>query len=154
MSDNLFDLIRSRFPSDPSAPFIETPDGQIMSYGALDEASGRIARLLAEAGVSKGDRVAAVVEKSPEAIVLYLAVLRAGGVYLPLNTAYQAKEIEYFLGDAEPRVVVCRPESEAEVAGLAGDAQVFTLGAAGAGTLIEASAGLDPEFPLHPRRGR
>ena len=147
MSDNLFELIRARFPGDPDAPFIETPDGRVVTYGALDEASGRMARLLAEAGVAKGDRVAALVEKSPEAILLYLAVMRAGAVYLPLNTAYHAQEIAYFLGDAEPRVVVCRPEAEAEIAGLAGSARVFTLGQAGNGSLIEASAGLDPAFP-------
>ena len=152
MSENLFDLIRARFPRDPDAPFIETPDGRVVTYGALDEASGRLARLLAENGVVKGERVAAMVEKSPEAILLYLAVLRAGGVYLPLNTAYRAQEIAYFIGDAEPRVVVCRPDSEAEVVGLAGNAKVFTLGQAGDGTLIAESAGLDPDFASVPAK--
>ncbi|MEM7222430.1 MAG: malonyl-CoA synthase [Pseudomonadota bacterium] len=150
MSDSLFDLIRERFPRDPEASFIETPGGRVMTYGEVEEATGRLARLLAEAGVAKGDRVAAIVEKSPEAILLYLAVLRAGGVYLPLNTAYRAQEIAYFLGDAEPRAVVWRPEAEAEIAALAGTAKVFTLGQAGDGSLMDASADLDPDFQSVP----
>jgi malonyl-CoA/methylmalonyl-CoA synthetase len=148
MSDNLFDLIRSRFPADLSRPFIETPEGRSISYGELDAATGRMAGLLAARGVAKGDRVAAIVEKSPEAVFLYLATLRAGAVYLPLNTAYTGAEVAYFLGDAEPKVTVCRPEAEAALAPLAAEAgsQLLTLGQAGEGSLIEASRELAPDF--------
>jgi malonyl-CoA/methylmalonyl-CoA synthetase len=152
MSDNLFDLVRSRFPGDLSRPFIETPEGRRVSYGELDAATGRMARLLAERGVEKGDRVAAIVDKSSEAVFLYLATLRAGAAYLPLNTAYTAAEIAYFLGDAEPKVVVCRPEAEAALAPLAAEAgaRVLTLGQAGEGSLVDASRGLDPDFAPVP----
>ena len=155
MSDNLFDLIRSRFPNDLSRPFIETPEGRSISYGELEAATGRMARLLAARGVAKGDRVAAIVEKSPEAVFLYLATLRAGAVYLPLNTAYTEAEVGYFLGDAEPKVTVCRPEAEAALAPLAAEAgsQLLTLGQAGEGSLVEASRELPADFEPVPATG-
>ena len=153
MSDNIYDLFRSRFPQDRTRPFIETEDGGILNYGDLDAAVGRYARLLADLGVVKGDRVAVQVEKSPENIVLYLAVVRAGGVYLPLNPAYTKAEVEYFLTDAEPRVFVCRPETEAalrEVADKAKVAHLLTLGTKGDGSLPEKAKGLDPDFATVP----
>ncbi|HYG86499.1 MAG TPA: malonyl-CoA synthase [Azospirillum sp.] len=153
MSDNIYDLFRSRFPKDRTRPFIEAEDGGIVTYGDLDTLAGRYARLLADLGVQKGDRVAVQVEKSAENIVLYLAVVRAGGVYLPLNPAYTKAEVEYFLTDAEPRVFVCRPETEAalrEVADKARVAHVLTLGTEGDGSLPERAAGLDPEFATVP----
>ena len=91
-------------------------------------------------GVKPGDRVAVQVEKSAEAIVLYLACLRAGAVYLPLNTAYTLAELEYFIGDAEPRVVVCATrEAGRPVPGRRklGVAAVETLGTNGDGTLLD-----------------
>ena len=129
--------------------FIETPDGRQISYGELDSASGRIATLLSDCGVVPGDRVAAIVEKSPEATFLYLACLRAGAVYLPLNTAYQEAELSYFLGDAEPRVVVCDPGAEDIVAPIAArhGGRTLTLAAEGAGSLTEESRGRDGDFP-------
>ena len=153
MSDNIYDLFRSRFPKDRTRPFIETEDGGILTYGGLDEAVGRYARLLSDLGVAKGDRVAVQVEKSAENIVLYLAVVRAGGVYLPLNPAYTKAEVEYFLTDAEPRVFVCRPETEAalrEVADKARVAHLLTLGTKGDGSLPERAKGLDPDFTTVP----
>jgi malonyl-CoA/methylmalonyl-CoA synthetase len=153
MSDNIYDLFRSRFPTDRTRPFIETEGGSIVTYGDLDERVGCYARLLADLGVVKGDRVAVQVEKSTENIVLYLAVVRAGGVYLPLNPAYTKAEVEYFLTDAEPRVFVCRPETEAalrEVADKARVAHVLTLGTAGDGSLPERAKGLDPNFATVP----
>jgi malonyl-CoA/methylmalonyl-CoA synthetase len=152
MSDNLFELIRARFPDDLSTPFIETADGHAIGYGELETATGRLARLLADRGVAKGDRLAAIVEKSPEAVFLYLATLRAGAVYLPLNTAYTPAEIAYFLGDAEPKLTVCRPEAEAALAPLAAEAgsALLTLGQAGDGSLIEESRELAPDFAPVP----
>ncbi len=142
MNENLYSLFESRFPADRTATFIETDTGRTYSYADLDRRSARLARLLAALGVRKGDRVAVQVEKSPEAIFLYLACLRAGAVYLPLNTAYQRGEIEYFLGDAEPRVAVCRPESEAmfrDIAGRTKVPHVLTLDPHGGGSLAEHS---------------
>ncbi len=94
--------------------------------------AGRLANLLTGLGLEPGDRVAVQVEKSPEALILYLGTVRAGGVFLPLNTGYTAHELAYFLGDAEPRIVVCRPAKDAgsmaEIAAKAGVAHVLTLG--------------------------
>ncbi len=149
--DNLYGLFRSRFPADRGATFIETASGRVYSYADLEAESGRYARLLADLGVAPGDRVAAQVEKSPEAIFLYLAVVRMGAVYLPLNTAYRPAEVEYFLGDAEPAAVVCAPEQADAIAAIArrtGVPGLLTLGADGGGTLPERARGLDPDYPV------
>ncbi|MDJ0946318.1 MAG: malonyl-CoA synthase [Kiloniellales bacterium] len=148
MSENLFQKLRAGFPDDRSRTAIELPDGRIHSYADLEAASGRFARLLRDLGVAPGDRVAVQVEKSAEALFLYLACLRAGAIYLPLNTAYTPAEIAYFLGDAEPVVFVCTPAAEAalrDVAGAAGVAHLLTQGQSGEGSLAEAARDLDPE---------
>jgi malonyl-CoA/methylmalonyl-CoA synthetase len=90
----------------PDRPFLSTPGGQRLSYGAMNQLVDRIAAALAHRAVTPGDRVVAQVEKSPEAVALYLACLRSGAVFVPLNTAYTTAEIEYFLGDADPKVAV------------------------------------------------
>ena len=89
------------------------PDGGELLGSELHQLSGRIANVLANHGVVAGDRVAMQTEKSVPALALYLACLRAGALFLPLNTAYTAAELDYFLGDAEPRVFVCDPKVEA-----------------------------------------
>jgi malonyl-CoA/methylmalonyl-CoA synthetase len=118
MSDaNLYSRMATRFPADPSArPFAVLPDGRRYSYADLDKVSARFANTLISLGVQPGDRVAVQVEKSIEAFMLYLGALRAGGVFLPLNTAYTGAELAYFLGDAEPRVFVCDPARAAALA--------------------------------------
>src|ERR1041384_2199488 len=99
MNDNLF----TRFAAPQrSKNFLDVPGRGAISYAETSASAGRLARVLARAGVKKGDRVAAQVEKSPEALFLYLACLRAGAVYLPLNPAYTAAELSYFIADAEP----------------------------------------------------
>ncbi|HEY7638867.1 MAG TPA: malonyl-CoA synthase [Steroidobacteraceae bacterium] len=90
----------------PDRPLLRTPDRQQYSYGAMDRLVERIAAALAQRAVAPGDRVVAQVEKCPEAVALYLACLRSGAVFVPLNTAYTTAEIDYFLGDAEPKVAV------------------------------------------------
>ena len=149
MSESLFAIFKSRFPSDRSRAFIERPDGRHLTYGDLLDLSGRLASTLVELGVKPGDRVAAQVEKSPEALMVYLASLRAGAVYLPLNTAYTAGEIRYFLGDAEPTVFVCRPELAEQMRALAAEVgvpRVETLGEEGDGTLMEKARDGRPDF--------
>ena len=94
---------------DPSRLAIEQLDGTRISYGDLIARAGQIANVLVARGVKPGDRVAAQTEKSVPALVLYLATVRAGAVYLPLNTAYTLNELEYFISDAEPSLVVCDP---------------------------------------------
>ena len=108
MANHLFDLLRSG-AKDPEKTFAELIDGRWYRYQDVDDVSARFANALVDLGVEPDDRVAVQVEKSIEAIMLYLGTIRAGAVFLPLNTAYTAAEIEYFVGDAEPRVFVCDP---------------------------------------------
>ena len=108
MTNHLYDLLRSG-ATDPDKTFAELIDGRWYRYQDVDDVSARFANALVDLGVEPGDRVAVQVEKSVEAIMLYLGTSRAGAVFLPLNTAYTAAEIDYFIGDAEPRVFVCDP---------------------------------------------
>ena len=152
---NLYSLLRARFPEDPDAPCLILPDGRAWTYGDIDQACGRIAGLIAALGLLPGDRVAAQVDKSPEALVLYLACLRAGTVFLPLNPAYQRHELAYFLGDAKPGLFVCRPqmrELAEELAACAGVAHVLTLNDDGRGSLIACAAKQRDVLPVVPRR--
>jgi malonyl-CoA/methylmalonyl-CoA synthetase len=143
---NLYTALCTEGTADGLA-FIRLPSGGELSYGALRAQSAQLARALVKAGLQPGDRVAVQVEKSATAVLLYLATLRAGGVYVPLNSAYTLHEMEYFLDDAAPRIVVCAPEKRREMAPLAerfGGAALLTLGAdAGSGTLV-AAAGTEP----------
>jgi malonyl-CoA/methylmalonyl-CoA synthetase len=148
MSNHLFDLIRSHSPGTDKR-CIETADGAVITYGDMERRSGRYADALVRLGVGPGDRVAVQVEKSVEVIFLYLGCVRAGAVFLPLNTAYTPAEIAYFLGDAEPRVFVCDPGRMAAlvpVAAKAGVTHTMTLGADGRGTMAEAAAGASETF--------
>lgn len=106
MNENLYHRFSENFPSDPSTPVVIGPDGVIADYAALDAAAARFANTLTCMGAKIGDRVTVQVEKSLSALWLYLACLRAGLVFHPLNTAYQTSELEYFLGNAEPKIVV------------------------------------------------
>jgi malonyl-CoA/methylmalonyl-CoA synthetase len=152
---NLYTLLARHFPKDPAAPCLILPDGRVWTYRDVERASGRIANLIVSLGLRPGDRVAAQVEKSAEALVLYLAALRAGMVFLPLNPAYQRHELEYFLGDAQPGLFVCRPQARAladEVAANAGVPNVFELDDAGRGSLIAAAAPHADDFKTVARK--
>jgi malonyl-CoA/methylmalonyl-CoA synthetase len=146
-NSNLFCALRAAFPGDLDQIAVETtsPQGEPLLYTwrDLDHASARIANLLASLKLPSGSRVAVQVEKSVEAMLLYLATLRAGYVFLPLNTAYQSGEIEYFVGNAEPAVVVCTPGNfgwVSKIAFKAGTQHVFTLGDDRTGSLLERAA--------------
>lgn len=145
--NNLFSALRAAFPADLRSTAVETtaPDGTPLLYtwADLDHASARIANLLTSLKLPEGSRVAVQVEKSVEAMLLYLATLRAGYVFLPLNTAYQSAEIEYFIGNAEPAVVVCSPGNFGWVSKIAfalGTQHVFTLGDDRTGSLLDRAA--------------
>jgi malonyl-CoA/methylmalonyl-CoA synthetase len=127
---------------DASRLAIEIPDGRRISYGDLIALSGQTANVLVNRGVKPGDRVAAQTEKSVPGLVLYLATVRAGAVYLPLNTAYTLNELEYFITDAEPSLVVCDPAKAEGIGAIAAKvgAKVETLGADGKGSLTDAAA--------------
>lgn len=147
MTNHLLDIFRGRMPA-LERTFIETSGGRRLTYGYGLGLSARLAHALAASGVAPGDRVAVQVEKSPEAIVLYLACLRVGAVYLPLNTAYTLAELDYFIGDAEPTLFVCAPEKALALRSLCEkhDTALATLGTAGEGSLMEAATGRPTTF--------
>ncbi len=158
MTGNLFEKICATAPN-RDRTFIETHDGRVVSYGDLFDASGRYANALRTVGVEFGDRVAVQVDKSPECVLLYLACLRLGAVYLPLNQAYTLAELEYFIGDSEPRLVVCAPERAGEIGVLAerlGVGATLTLGIDGKiGSLIERARNQPADFARrHLHAGR
>lgn len=130
--------------------FASRPGLPDITYGDLFDGAERLAGRLIGAGVAPGDRVAVQVDKSIEALQLYIGTVLAGGVFLPLNTAYTGSEVAYFLSDATPSVVVCDPARLAEMSSLAGAARLFTLGADGTGTLTDDLA-LVPGFTPVPR---
>ena len=147
MNANLFSRLFDRL-DDPARLAIETADGQHISYGDLIARAGQTANVLVERGVKPGDRVAAQTEKSVPGLVLYLATVRAGAVYLPLNTAYTLNELEYFITDAEPSLVVCDPAKASGIGAIAAKvgAKIETLGADGKGSLTNAAATAGPVF--------
>lgn len=106
MHGNLYDVLADGFPRDRARPCFLLSDGSVVSYGALEEGAAQVAGQLIADGVEPGDRVGLQVEKSIEAVMIYLGVLKAGGVFLPLNAAYTPTEVEYFRKDAEPRVFI------------------------------------------------
>jgi len=147
MNANLFSRLFDNLDN-PARLAIEMLDGKHISYGDLIAMAGQMANVLVEGGVKPGDRVAAQTEKSVPGLVLYLGTVRAGAVYLPLNTAYTLNELEYFLSDAEPSMVVCDPSKAEGIGAIAAKigARVMTLGADGKGSLTDAAAKAKPEF--------
>lgn len=151
-SDNLFDLF-TRDLADLSAVAIETPEGQRISYDQLVGLTGQMANALTGLGLKPGDRLAAQVEKSVQALILYLATVRAGGVFLPLNTGYTPAEIDYFVTDAQPAIFVCDPAAAADLQATAdrAGARLVTLDAAGQGSLTDAARAAPADFATVPR---
>ena len=149
---NLFELLLGS-SRDADRVALETADGRTWTFADLAAEAGRYANLLVARGVKPGDRVAVQVEKSVPNLLLYLGTIRAGAVYLPLNTAYTANELDYFLGDAEPSLVVCDPAKREALAGLVAgrDVAVETLDAAGEGSLSAAAATQPTGFATVPR---
>lgn len=146
MSNHLFDAIRSA--AVPDAVFIHTLDGRNWTYRDMLELSGRLAATLETLDVRPGDRVAVQVEKSPEALMLYLACIRAGAVYLPLNTAYTLAELDYFISDAEPRLVIMAPKARDAILPIAQKygVHVETLDEVGGGSLLELAHDKEANF--------
>ncbi|MEO5759498.1 MAG: AMP-binding protein, partial [Mesorhizobium sp.] len=147
MSNHLFDAFRSRMPA-PERLLMESDDGRSLTYGDMLARSAQLAHALLQLAVEPGDRVAVQVEKSPEAVLLYLACLRAGAVFLPLNTAYTLTELEYFFGDAEPRLVVCDPAraDDIELLAVKSGAATVTLGRDGQGSLTDQASRQATDF--------
>ena len=145
---NLYAHYQRHFPTDLDTQLLLDADGRSVTYAEADEASARVANCLLQLGASRGDRVTVQVEKSMENLFLYLACLRAGLVYLPLNTAYKASELAYFLGDAEPAIVVCDSAALTTIQSVlpAGGVKALqTLDADGTGTLMQQAADASTE---------
>ena len=152
--ENLFALFEDRFPEDQRHTLLRTPDGRSYSYMEVVDETARIARCFRDMGLQPGNRVTVQVGKSPEAVWLYLACLRAGLIFHPLNPDYQIDELVYFVGNAEPSAIVCDPASEELFNELikGRDCVVLTLDTAGAGTLNAAIQEMAPEFETVPRQ--
>lgn len=146
---NLYQLLQSGFPADLSKVALETPEGFRLTWEQLDAATAQYAGFLASLDLPEGARIAVQLEKSPDSLLFYLATLRAGFVYVPLNTAYRDEEVAYFLGDATPDVVVCadaRFDSVAPLAEKLGVRHVFTINEDRTGTLPKAAEGFGSKF--------
>lgn len=156
---NLYSALRAAFPADLQKTAVEAiePGGQSLyySWADLEHGSARMANLLASLNLPAGSRIAVQVEKSVEAMMLYLATLRSGHVFLPLNTAYQSAEMEYFIANAEPAVVVCAPGCFGWVSKIAfnrGVGHVYTLGTDRTGSLLDRAAHHGDEHQVVARK--
>jgi len=153
-NDNLFSALRAAFPLHLDDVAVETDNDLTYSWRDLERATAMMANLLDSLGLSEGSRIAVQVDKSVEAMVLYLATLRAGYVFLPHNTAYQSAEIEYFIGNAEPAVVVCTGQNfgwVSKIAFKAGTQHVFTLNDDRTGSLLDRAAHCADQHPVAVR---
>jgi malonyl-CoA/methylmalonyl-CoA synthetase len=133
----------------PRQLFLKTPSGRQYSYESLREESGRFASALIERGVVPGERVAVQVEKCAEAVLLYVACLRMGAVFVPINVANTLNEVDYFLRDSRPRIAIIRPADRTVLEPLAeraGIPHVETLGADGEGSFLESAAQATANF--------
>ena len=151
MTNHLYDGVFGQHAAN-SKTFLYTANGEV-SFADLTALTDRLAGLLVATGLTPGDRVAVQADKSVMLLALYAATVKAGGVYLPLNTGYTAAELDYFLGDAEPRIVVTAAAAATTIAPLAarGGATLFTLDADESGSLAEAAATHRDEFTAVPR---
>jgi malonyl-CoA/methylmalonyl-CoA synthetase len=129
-------------PAAPVDPFLTVPGARPLSYGDIDDRSAALAGALRSAGLVGGDRVVAQVDKSPDAIALYLACLRSGVIFIPINTAYTDAEVQYFVDDAGASLLICAPERESKLAAIA--VRLETLGTDGSGTLARLAVDADP----------
>ena len=152
---NLYAHFHRQFRRHAADELLCTADGRSYSYADVDRRSAAIASCLSDLGISPGDRVSVQVEKSPQGLCLYLACLRAGFVFHPLNMAYTSSELEYFLNNAEPAVVICDPAREhaiKQIADAAAARFVVTLDGDGGGTLTDRANGVGADFGIVPRR--
>ncbi|MFP6814902.1 MAG: AMP-binding protein, partial [Pseudomonadales bacterium] len=144
MTQSLTSRLHDAFSKFAERPCLRIPGADDWTYGDVNALCVRFAAVLGEAGVANGERLLVQIDKSPQAVALYLACLRTGAAYVPINTAYTPAEVEYFLNDAQPRLFVCRPDDEAVLATVANktahksahDVTVLTLGSVGDGSLM------------------
>ncbi len=150
---NLFSRFHVARPGSADRELLTTPQGRTLTYGDADRCSARIANHLTALGVRPGERVSVQVEKSADNLCLYLACLRAGFVYHPLNMGYKQAELDYLIGNAEPAAVICDSTRESTLGAIAQSARarhVLTLDQDGTGTLMEGARDRDSHCPVHP----
>lgn len=145
---NLYSTFQQKFPADADTVFARDADDRTLSYRQLESGSARFANYFVSLGLQRGDRIAVQVEKSFEALLVYLAALRSGLVYLPLNTGYTDNELSYFFSDAGPALVIGGPDKSEQLRKLLPDpgVQLETLAADGSGSLVSAAAGFPDQF--------
>ncbi|SFE46507.1 malonate--CoA ligase [Roseivivax sediminis] len=154
MANPLYDMLFARH-SDRPAPLMRLAGGGTLSYAEFLARTAQFARLFADAGIEPGDRLALQVAKTPEALMIYAACLRAGIVFLPLNTAYTPAEIAYFVQDSGAKILICDParrEALAPVAEHEGT-RIETMGADGLGSLAARTFSLPERFETVDRSG-
>ncbi|MFV0490653.1 MAG: malonate--CoA ligase [Pseudorhodobacter sp.] len=153
MTNPLYDHLFGRHAAS-ERPFLRLPDSTSISYAEFIQRSGRLAAVLALQGLKPGDRLVAQVEKSPDALALYAACVRAGIIFLPLNTAYTAEELRYFISDSDAALVICAPRDAAVIGTIAADcgAKLLTLDGIGGGSLVTAIEAVTGEGEIADRR--
>jgi malonyl-CoA/methylmalonyl-CoA synthetase len=150
LPDNLFSHFVAA-AADPEKHFLRPPDGAPLTFREVFATAARFAHVLVKQGVQPGDRVAVQAEKSPAALILYLACLRAGAVYLPLNTGYTPPELAYFVTDSEPRLFVCAQKNREKIQAALPSLSFLTLSDDGhAGSLIAEAEWAPADFPDTP----
>jgi len=152
MANPLYDRLFGKHAG-KDTPFLYLPDGTVLSHAGFLEMAAQIAHALTQGGLEPGDRLAAQVQKSPMALALYAACVRAGVVFLPLNTAYTVDELSYFIENSGAKTVVCDSGSEALLAPVAArlGARIETLDADGTGSLDDLATAMPVEYPTVAR---
>ena len=153
MTNPLYDQLFGRHAGQDT-PFLILPDEQVITHAAFLSEAAQIAHVLVKAGLQPGDRLAAQIHKSPQALALYAACAQAGVVFLPLNTAYTASELTYFIENSGARMVICDEAARGMLTPIAADlgAQVETLNADGGGSITEKAAPEAAHFNTVARR--
>ncbi len=154
MSNPLYDTLFGRHFGQET-PFLHHADGRTTTHGAFLRLAAQLANLLTSRGLEPGDRIAVQIAKSPEALALYAASVQAGLIFLPLNTAYTATEVAYFVQDSGARLFVCQPDRTAELEPVAkgAGAMLETLGSDADGSLMRQAASFPQSFQTCPRQG-
>ncbi len=150
MSNHLYDHLVARH-ADNDACFLKQDDRADTSFAEFVRRVAQIAHVLVDNGLEPGDRVVVQAPKCAEMVALYAATVQAGGVFLPLNTAYKRDEVAYFVQDAAPRIVVCDPGSVETLKDIAAGAALLTLDSAGQGSLMASVPGKPDNFDTVPR---
>lgn len=151
MTNPLYDALIA--PQKQKATLLYLADGREISGAEFVALSHRFAHALTALGLRPGDRLAVQIEKSFEALALYGAALATGVVFLPLNTAYTAEEVAYFVENSGASLLIGDPGKSASLTPIASrfDARFQTLAGDGTGSLADLAASQSDAFTPVPR---